>query len=62
MSEDSLRDLWDTINQANIYIIGVPGEEREKGRKLIGENNGEIMVKPGGKNRYPDPGSPDSTK
>lgn len=29
-SEDSLRDLWDTIKQINICIIGVPEEKKEK--------------------------------
>ena len=41
-SEDSIRDLWDTIKHTNIHIIGVPeGEEREKGPKKIYE---EIKV------------------
>ena len=30
-NEDSIRDLWDNIKHINIHIIGVPGEEREKG-------------------------------
>ena len=30
-NEDSLRDLWDNSKCTNIHIIGVPGEEREKG-------------------------------
>ena len=37
-NEDSLRDLWDSINRNNIRIIGVPeGEEREKGPEKIFE-------------------------
>ena len=41
-NEDSLRDLWDNIQQNNIHIIGVPeGEEREKGPEKIFE---EIIV------------------
>ena len=41
--EDSLRDLWDSINRNNIRIIGVPeGEEREKGPEKIFEG---IIVK-----------------
>ena len=28
--ENSLRDLWDNIKRANIWIIGVPEEEEEK--------------------------------
>ena len=30
-NEVSLTDLWDNIKCINIHIIGVPGEEREKG-------------------------------
>ena len=41
-TEDSLRDLWDNIKQANIRIIGVPEEEeRKKGYEKIFE---EIIV------------------
>uniref|UniRef100_A0A8D0IK33 L1 transposable element RRM domain-containing protein n=1 Tax=Sus scrofa TaxID=9823 RepID=A0A8D0IK33_PIG len=30
--ESNMRDLWDNIKRANIYIIGIPeGEENEKG-------------------------------
>lgn len=30
-SEQSPKDLWDTMKQSSIYIMGVPeGEEREK--------------------------------
>lgn len=41
-SEESLRELWDTIKEANICIIGVP-EGKEKGqrahlKKIIAEN------------------------
>ena len=32
-NEDSLRDLWDNIKHTNIWIIGVP--EEEKGLKNI---------------------------
>ena len=29
--ESNIRDLWDTIKQANLYITGIPeGEEKEK--------------------------------
>ena len=35
--EDSLRDLWDNSKCTNIHIIGVPGEEREKGPEKIFE-------------------------
>ena len=41
-NEDSLRDLWDNIKRNNIHIIGVPGEERQKGPEKIFE---EIIVK-----------------
>ena len=42
-NEDSLRDLWDNIKCANVCIIGVPEEEREKGpektfEEIIAEN------------------------
>ena len=30
-TEDSLRDLWDTIKHTNIQITGVPEEEKKKG-------------------------------
>ena len=41
-TEESLRDLWDNIKQANIRIIGVPEEEeRKKGYEKIFE---EIIV------------------
>ena len=30
-AEDSLRDLWDHIKCINIWIIGVPEEEKKKG-------------------------------
>ena len=41
-NEDSLRDLWDNIKCANVCIIGVPEEEREKGPEKIFE---EIIAK-----------------
>ena len=41
INEDSLRDLWDNIKRNNIHIIGVLGEEREKGPEKIFE---EIIV------------------
>lgn len=40
-SEDSLRDLWNTIMRTTVSTVECPeGEEREKGRKLIQQNNG----------------------
>ena len=36
-NEDSLRDLLDNIKCTNIHIIGVSGEEREKGYEKISE-------------------------
>ena len=39
--EDSLRDLWDNIKHTNIWIIGVPEEEKKKGTEKIFE---EIIV------------------
>ena len=41
-NEDSLRDLWDNSKCTNIHIIGVPGEEREKGPEKIFE---EVIAK-----------------
>ena len=39
--ESNIRDLWDNIKHANLYIIGVPeAEEGEKGIKNVFE---EIM-------------------
>ena len=43
-NEVSLRDLWDNIKHTNIWIIGVPEEEREKGpdkifEEIIAENS-----------------------
>ena len=29
-TEDSLRALWDNIKQTNIWIIGIPEEEKKK--------------------------------
>ena len=29
--EDSLRDLWDNIKHTNIWILGIPEEEKKKG-------------------------------
>ena len=41
-TEDSLRDLWDSIKCTNIQIIGVPeGDEKKKGYEKIFE---EIIV------------------
>ena len=39
--EDSLRNLWDNIKRTNIWIIGVPEEEKKKGSEKISE---EIIV------------------
>ena len=35
--EDNLRDLWDHIKCTNIWIIGVPEEEKKKGYEKIFE-------------------------
>ena len=40
-TEDSLRDLWDTIKHTNIRIIEVPEEEKKKTYEKIFE---EIIV------------------
>ena len=40
-TKDSLRDLWDNIRHTNIWIIGVPEEEKKKGYEKIFE---EIIV------------------
>ena len=40
-TEDSLRDLWNNIKHTNIWIIGVPEEEKKKGYEKIFE---EIIV------------------
>ena len=40
-TEDSLRDLWDNMKRTNIWIIGVPEEEKKKGTEKIFE---EIIV------------------
>ena len=37
-NEDSLRDLWDNIKHTNIWIIGVPEEEKKKGSEKIFED------------------------
>ena len=40
--ESNIRDLWDNIKQANLFIIGIPGgEDKEKGIENIFE---EIMT------------------
>ena len=36
-NKDSLRDLWDNIKHANIHIIGVSKEEKEKGAEILFE-------------------------
>ena len=36
-SEDSLRDIWDNIKHTNIWIIGVPEEEKKKEYEKIFE-------------------------
>ena len=40
-TEDSLRDLWDNTKCINIWIIGIPEEEKKKGSEKIFE---EIIV------------------
>ena len=40
-SEDSLRDLWDHIKHTNIWIKGVPEEDKKKGYE---KNFEEIIV------------------
>ena len=35
ITEDSLRDLWDSIKCTNIRIIEVPEEEKKKGYEKI---------------------------
>ena len=42
-TEDSLRDLWDSIKCKNIWIIGFPEEERKKGYEKIEEIIVEIF-------------------
>ena len=32
-NEDNLRDLWDNVKHPNIQIIGVPEEDKKKGRE-----------------------------
>ena len=41
-NEESLREFWDNVKGTNIYIIGVPEEESEKGTEKIFE---EIIAK-----------------
>ena len=40
-NEDNLRDLWDNIKWHNIWIIGVPEEDKKEGHENICE---EITV------------------
>ena len=35
--EDNLRDLWNNVKCPNIRIIGVPEEDKKKGREKIFE-------------------------
>ena len=41
-TEDSLRDLWDNIKHTNIWIIGIPEEEKKKGYE---KNFEDIIIK-----------------
>ena len=34
-NEDNLRDLWDNVKLHNIWIIGVPEEDKKKGHEKI---------------------------
>ena len=36
----SLRELWDNVKHNNIHVIGVPGEEKEKGPEKVFEEIG----------------------
>ena len=41
--ESNIRNLWDNIKLANISIIGIPGDKKEKGienifREIIADN------------------------
>ena len=40
-NEGNLRDLWDNVKRPNIWIIGVPEEDKKKGHEKILE---EIVV------------------
>ena len=40
-NEDNLRDLWDNVKRPNIWIIGVPEEDKKKDHEKILE---EIIV------------------
>ena len=37
-NEDNLRDLWDNVKHPNIWIIGVPEEDKKKGHEKILED------------------------
>ena len=37
--EDNLRDLWDNTKRTNVWIIGVPEEEKKKGSEKIFEES-----------------------
>ena len=52
-TKNSWRALWDNIKPANICIIGVPEEEREKEIKCTWENYGLKLSKSKEGNRYP---------
>ena len=36
-NEDNLRDLWDNVKHPNIWIIGVPEEDKKKDHEQIPE-------------------------
>jgi len=48
-NEDNLRDLWDNVKCTNIWIIGVPEEDKKKGRheKILEEVTVENFPKMG---------------
>ena len=35
LNEDNLRDFWDNVKHPNIWIIGVPEEDKNKGQEEI---------------------------
>ena len=58
--ESNIRYLWNNIKQANLFIVGIP--EEEKGHKNISERKYGWKISKSNRNRYQDTGSTEGLK